>query len=135
MAVYVLGVVAQDASSLRSACAESDVLDVVDGLVEQVGDVGVVERVDDGPSAAVADDEAEMAEDAELVGDGRLFHLDRVGELADGSRRFAEAAEDADTARRRERLHRLCDLACESGVELRGRGDPMYSVSHRLRIA
>jgi len=64
-------------------CGESDVFDVVDGLVEQVGDVVVVERVDGMSSLTLADDEVEVAEDAELVRDGGLLHLDRLCEFAD----------------------------------------------------
>ena len=45
-------------------------LDVVDGLLEQDADVAVVEGVDDPAPLRVADDEAEVAEQAELVGDG-----------------------------------------------------------------
>ena len=42
----------------RAADAESEVLDVVGGLVQERRDVVVVERVDDLPALAVPDDEA-----------------------------------------------------------------------------
>ena len=64
-------------------------LDVEDGLVEQVGHVRVVQGVDDAAPAPLPDDEAEMAKDSQLVRDGRLLHADRGRELptADGPSR------------------------------------------------
>jgi len=40
--------------------AEAYMFDVEDGLFEQDADVRVVERVDDSPPAALADNEAEV---------------------------------------------------------------------------
>ena len=50
--------------------AEAQVVDVVDGLVEQFGDVVVVQGVDDGPAVALAGDQAEVAQQPQLVGAG-----------------------------------------------------------------
>ncbi|SCE63319.1 hypothetical protein GA0115261_121053 [Streptomyces sp. OspMP-M43] len=47
--------------------AEAQVLDVVEGLAEEFRDVVVVERVDDGAAASFAGDQAEVAQQAELV--------------------------------------------------------------------
>lgn len=52
---------------LASRCLESQVLDVVDGLVEEDGDVVVVECVDGLAALPLPDDEAELAEHAQLV--------------------------------------------------------------------
>ncbi len=91
--------------------------DVVDGFLEQDGDVCVVECVDDPAAASLPDDEAEMAEQAKLVGDGRWLHADRFGEVVDRPRRVAELGENAHAAGRRERLHRLRNVARGSRVD------------------
>ncbi len=46
-------------------------LGVEDGLVEQRGDVVVVQRVDDLAPDALADDQPEVTQQAQLVGDRR----------------------------------------------------------------
>jgi len=61
--------------------------------------------------------QAEMTKDAELVGDGRAVHPDRLADLGHRGRPLVEAGEDADPARRRERLHRLGHLPGEAEVE------------------
>jgi hypothetical protein len=66
--------------------AEAEVFDVVDGLVEQVGDVRVVEGVDDAAAASFADYEAEVPKDAQLLGDGGPFHPDGIRQFANGAR-------------------------------------------------
>jgi hypothetical protein len=110
-----------------------DVFDVVDGFFEQHGDVAVVECVDDASAGSLADDESEVAQDTELVGDGGLLHLDRLGEVGDRARAVAEVGKDADAARCGERLHRLRDLAGCFRVECSGLFVPAVdSVSHRL---
>ena len=55
-------------------------LDVGDGLLQQLADVIVVQRVDDAPSVAVPGDQPEMAQQAQLVRDGRALHADRVSD-------------------------------------------------------
>ena len=80
--------------SVEGACAEPQVLDVVDGLVEELGDVVVVEAVDDTTAVALPGDEAEGAQEAELVGDGGLFHADGGGEFGDRVRGVAQGGED-----------------------------------------
>ena len=50
--------------------------DVEDGLVEQVGDVRIVEGIDDAAAAPFANHEPEASKDAQLLGDGGPFHLD-----------------------------------------------------------
>ena len=61
------------------AGAQADVLGVRDGFAEQRADVVVVQRVDDVAPGASADHESEVAEYAQLLGHGGLFHLDRTG--------------------------------------------------------
>jgi hypothetical protein len=69
--------------------SEAEVFDVVDGLIEQVCDVGVEEGVNDASTSPVADDEPEVAEDAELMRHSGAFHSDSRGEVADGGWRVA----------------------------------------------
>jgi len=45
------------------------VIDVAQGLINERGHVRVEEAVDDGAPAAITDDESEVPQDAELVGD------------------------------------------------------------------
>ncbi len=49
--------------------AEPEVLGVVDGLVEQLGDVVVVEGVDNAAAVTLSVDEAEVAQHPQLVRD------------------------------------------------------------------
>lgn len=91
-------------------------LDVVNGFLEQDGDVGVMECVDNPAAASLADDKAEMAQEAQLVGDSRWLHANRFGEVVDRPRRLTKLGEDAHAAGRRERLHRLRDIARSSRV-------------------
>jgi hypothetical protein len=107
------------------------VLDVVDGLLEKHADVAVVEGVDDAAPFAFADDEAEVTEDPELVGDGGLFHRHRDSEFADGTGRLAQPCQDAHTAGCGECVHRLRDLARSGRVNGCGLGvSPANPVTH-----
>ena len=74
-------------------------LDVVEGLVEEFGDVVVVEGVDDRAAVALAGDQAEVAQQAELVGAGGLFHADGVGEVGDRAGAFLEPGQDQQPGR------------------------------------
>ena len=93
-------------------------LDVGDRLVEQVRDVVVVEVVDDVTALAMSDDEAEMAQQTQLVRHGGGLHADCLGELVDAQSARTQATEDADSARRRQGLHGVGNRAGEVGVEL-----------------
>jgi hypothetical protein len=110
-------------------------LDVVDRLLEQVGDVRVMQGVDDGAPASLADDESEVAEEAQLVRDRRAFHLDGCGKLVDRAGTVAEAAEDTHPARSRQRLHCLRDLVRGRRIERRGCCVLGRAVGHAPRLA
>ena len=62
------------------------VLGVVQDLAEQLADVIVVQRIDDVPTVALACDEGEVAQDAQVVGDGVLLKAGCLSELADRAR-------------------------------------------------
>lgn len=79
--------------------AEPQVLDVEEGLFQKLGDVAVVEGVDDGAATAFPGDEPEIAQQAELVGAGGGFHAHSIGEVAYRARAFLEAGEDVQPRR------------------------------------
>ncbi len=89
--------------------AQPNVFGVIHRLVQQAGDVIVVQRVGDAASVALGGDQAHRAEQAQLVGDRRLFHADGFGELADGGRRLPQLRQDHQSA------------GCRQGLQ--GRGD------------
>ena len=92
-------------------------LDVEDGLLEQVAHVRVVQRIHGSSADAFAHDEPEMPEESQLMRHGGLLHADCLGKLADRAGRLVQPGEDADPASRRERLHRLRHLTCRLGIQ------------------
>src|SRR3954449_11105893 len=119
----------------RRACeSRSEVLDVRDGLFEQLADVVVVEVVDDAATVAVPDDKSEVTEQPQLVRDCGRLHLHGLRELVHGARASLEPAEYADAAGRRERLHRLGDDASERGIQLVA-ATVRLSVGHHVSLA
>lgn len=105
-------------------------LDVEDRLVDQVGNVAVVQGVADVPALALADHKAEMTEDAKLVGDRRGLHTDRRRKLVHRQPAVPQPREDTDTARRRQRLHRLGDLARRLPIDVDGARVAIDCVAH-----
>lgn len=93
-------------------------LDVGDRLLKQVRDMVVVQVVADVTPLAAPHDEAEMAQQTQLMRDGRRFHADGLRELVDAQRAAVQAAEDAHTAGGRKCLHGVGNRASEVGVEL-----------------
>lgn len=89
--------------------AELQVLDVPDRLVDQPRDVMVVERVDDAPAPALADHQATVSQELELMRDGGLFHPHCGDQLRNRLRPHTQPRQDQNPARRRERVHRLGD--------------------------
>ena len=65
---------------------EPQMLGVGHRFGEQRPDVVVVKRVDDLPPVTLSDDQPEVAQHPELLGDGRLLHLHRPGQLSDRAR-------------------------------------------------
>ena len=96
--------------------ARADVVDVRDDLFEQLGDVVVVQLVDDLASVALPDDEPEMAQRPKLMRDRRALHGDRRGELVDRRRARMQAGEDPQSARSRQRLDAVGRGASERRV-------------------
>ena len=94
------------------------VLDVPDGLFQELTDVLVVQVVEDLPALTPTDDKPQVAQDAKLMGDGRGFHPDRYREFVDWGRPEMEPSENAQPARGRQRLHRLGDRPGEFRVKL-----------------
>ena len=103
---------------------------MVDGLLEQHPDVGIVQGIDDPVPVPLADDQAQMTEKAKLMRDGGLRHPDGLSESRDGAGCLAQTREDADPARRGERLHHLGDLVCRVGIDLRWPAPALSPVTH-----
>jgi hypothetical protein len=101
---------------------ESDMGDMADGLGEEDGDVIVVKAVDDLVSAPRPGNEVEVAELAELVGDGGGVDAEHLGELVDGRGRLMHPGEDPQARRRAERLQDLGDIVSELALERRQDG-------------
>jgi hypothetical protein len=70
----------------------------------------VVQAVDHLTAAALAHHQAQVAQDAQLLGHRRLLHLDVAGELADRAGADRQAAEDPHPARGGECLHGVGDV-------------------------
>jgi hypothetical protein len=103
-------------------------LNVEDCLVEQVGNVGVVQRVDNLSAAPLADNEAEMSQHPKLMRDRRLLHRDGRRELTDRAGRLPKPTENTDPARCRQRLHRVRHLTrcvCVEGRDRRVCSNPV----------
>ena len=101
---------------------------VEDCLVEQVGNVGVVQGIDDLSAAPLADNEAEMSQHPKLMRDRRLLHRDGRRELTDRTGRLPKPTENTDPARCRQRLHRVRHLTrcvCVEGRDRRVRSNPV----------
>ncbi len=60
--------------------------DVINRFVEQLGDMVVVQAVDDASPGAGPGDEPQSAQKPKLMGHRRLRHSDVVGEVVDGHR-------------------------------------------------
>ena len=106
-------------------------LDVVDGLFEENADMRVVQGVDRPAAGALAGDEPQVPQHAQLMGYGRLFHLDRHREFANRAGRLAQTRQDADTTWRRQRLHRLGHLPRRRRIDSRRRRLPAGTVTHK----
>lgn len=85
-------------------------LGVRDGLVQERGDMIVMQRVDDLAPHPLPDHESEVAKHPQLVRDRGELHLDRLGKIADRGRGLTQTREDPHPTRRSQRLHRLRDL-------------------------
>ena len=106
-----------------------------DRLVEQVGDVRIVERVNHAPAAARADNESEVAQHTQLVRNGRALHLNGIGELVHVASSLTQPRQNPDTTRGRKRLHRLRDLPCGRRIDNSRLRVPFYPVAHLTIIA
>ena len=66
-----------------------------DRLGEKHPDVIVVQRIDDVAPISFADDKAQVTKYAELLRDGRLLHLDIVGQLTNRAWVGSKSTEDS----------------------------------------
>ncbi len=106
-------------------------LDVKNRLVEKLGDVVVVQAVDDASAGASSGDEAEGAQQPKLMRDSRLRHSDVLGEVVDRRRPAAQSRENQQPARIGQRLQGFGDDGSAFGVEHRCGGVPtLHSMAH-----
>jgi hypothetical protein len=92
--------------------ARCEVLEVAERLVDERGDVRVVQAVHNVASGPGADDESKVPEHPQLVGHRRLLHLQGCPQLPDSARVDPQQSEDADPAGGRECSQHSCDLGC-----------------------
>ena len=109
----------------------ANVVDVGDDLLEHLCDVIIVQGVDDLAPLTLADHEAEVSHQPQLMGDGGILHPDRGCELADRCRPRVEPGEDSQPARRRESLHGLGGGAGIRGVVEQPFKAGVVSMGHR----
>jgi hypothetical protein len=98
----------------------AQVLDVTDGLFEQLPHVVVVQVVDDLATLAATDDQPEMTQHPQLMRDRRGLHADGVGELADSLPAASQPTQDPHPAGGRQGLHGVRDRGGEVRVEAFG---------------
>jgi hypothetical protein len=99
--------------------AQTQVLDVVDGLVQEHRHVVVIQAVDDALAGPGAGDQAEVAQQAQLVGDRGLLHPDRLGQAGHRARRLAQPGQDQQPAGGGQGLQGDSDLRRCLGVQPR----------------
>ena len=105
-------------------------LDVINRLVEQLGDVVVVQAVDDASAGASSRDEPEGAQQPKLMRDSRLRHSHILSKVVDRDRPTAQSRENqqpgsdwptpARLRRRRQRSRRRAPLRGCPYLALRG---------------
>src|SRR5467141_4485507 len=88
-----------------------------DRLLEQVRNVGVMERVNDAATVPLADDKAEMPKHPQLVRHRRALHPNPLRELVHGAGAVTQPSEDSHPARSCQRLHRLRDLSSRCSID------------------
>jgi hypothetical protein len=81
-----------------SLTTSEEMVDMPKSLIEQGCDVGVEELVDHVTSTSVTDDETQISQYSQLVGDGRLFHLHLGAQIANRARPGSKPSEDPDSA-------------------------------------
>jgi hypothetical protein len=93
---------------------------VVDGLVQEPGDVIVIEGVDGGLALPGTGDQAKVAEHAQLMGDRGVLHADVGRELGDRAGLAAQPGQDQQPARGSQRLQVCATEAAEAASSSAG---------------
>lgn len=107
---------------------------VVDRLVKQLGHVVVVQSVSDAPAAAFAVNQAEIAQQPELVRHRRLLHSYRLSQVPDGCGRFSEAPQNEQATGRGKGLEGCSDRLRFSNIERCSTSTAFDSMSHVASI-
>ena len=103
----------------RATHARAQMLDVGDGLFEQLADMVVVKVIDHPAAVPTTNDEPEVAKQPQLLRYGRGLHADSHRKLVDRRWPHVQAPKDTQPTRRSERLHRLSDRPRKLRVEVR----------------
>jgi hypothetical protein len=88
------------------------VINVTQRFVDQGGHVAVEEAIDDVTAVAIPDDQTEIPQHAQLMGDSRLLHLHCRTEVTDCAWLFSEASQYAHPAGGGEGAHEPGHLLC-----------------------
>ena len=109
---------------------EPDVLDMTNSLIDQLGDMHVIQRVHDPPPSTLTDDQTDIPQQPQLMRDSGLLQPDRVDELRDRMRALPQLREDQHPTRRRQPLHRLRDPRSDLHGHRFPRGAALDAVAH-----
>ncbi len=94
--------------------------DVIEAALEEVGDVVIVEAVEDRAALFASADQAHLAQGAELVGGGRFADPDLGGEGTDVDLAFKEGGDHPDAGGVAEGTEELGHLGRGLVIEQRG---------------
>ena len=123
------------ASLLTLDESKAQVLDMKDRLIEQIRDVRIMEGIDHAPPTPLADHESKVAKHAQLVRHRRALHPNRKCEFVHGACSLSEPRENANSTRRRQRLHRFRNLPSSRGIDDGRATVPLDSVTHPATVA
>jgi hypothetical protein len=113
----------------QHASLNSRVQDVFQALAEQVRHVFVIERVKGHLAVPAPPDQAELSQQAQLVRDGRLAHLERCGQVANAQLTDSEGRENPHACRVAERSEELCQARCARSIQ-----QLLLSALHLIRM-
>ncbi len=94
--------------------------DMIEAALEEIGDVVIIEAVEDRAALFAGANQAHLAEGAELVGGGRLADPDLSGEGADIDLAFKEGGDHPNSGGVAEGTEELGHLGSGLVIEQRG---------------
>jgi hypothetical protein len=103
---------------------------VMANCAQKIGDVMVVQPVADMSSFPLGDDESQLPQDAELMGNRACLHLDGGGKLIHGQGLLQKLIEKPDPTGGSKHRHGLRDALCLFRRERRGWRGVFEGVGH-----